>query len=778
MVNFEQALILNRYFLNLFKTNNFNTLRSHFQNQSEENFVNTLIELNPDLEEQLLRYDASIKQYVKQLKQYRGQSYFSLKYFQYLAVLFTEMFLEQYYHNKQAFIDDLNKFVMQCSNDQHLLPFTEKDLQKLAFWMATGSGKTILMHINYMQILKYTNNWDNIILITPNEDLSKQHYAELKLSGIPCTLYDGNTNNIKTSGQKILIIDIHKLTKGKRGQGVSVDIEYFDGKNLIFIDEGHKGQVSEEQKWKNLREELGKDGFIFEYSATFGQIMNNDNSLMEEYSKAIIFDYSYKYFYSDGYGKDFYVYNVKAEKKNNKIAYSEEQQSLLLTAGLLSLYEQIELFETYKEDVRAYNIEKPLWMFVGSKVAGKNLNSDIMTIVKFLYKITKEPAYLEANINKILTGQSQLKTEEGNDIFAGQFKYIKQQNIKNIIQNIYQKVFGGQGELQLHEIKSSTGEIGLKTSNAKNYFGIINIGDINAIKSLIEEAKIPLYSDHLTQSLFSNINKQDSIINILIGAKKFIEGWNSWRVSTMGLINMGKGEGTQIIQLFGRGVRLKGYNYSLKREINPSYPVKILQTLFVFGLNADYINTFLTTIEQEGIKYSNKSVLNSYCDTVIQEHRVHANIHNINNSLTKPIFLVKDDNILKQIKINLSPKATMAHGMNIKNANISTNTSAHIPEEYLDIIDWNYILCEMMNYKIANDMYSLVIDKNEIIKIIKSNQFSLFLNNTEGIQLQNNNGKIVLTITTFEGVKKLHEIVISILEKYAKTFYREKTATV
>ena len=34
----------------------------------------------------------------------------------------------------------------------------------------------------------------------------------------------------------------------------------------------------------------------------------------------------------------------------------------------------------------------------------------------------------------------------------------------------------------------------------------------------------------------------------------------------MGLMNVGKGEGAQIIQLFGRGVRLKGYDLSLKRS--------------------------------------------------------------------------------------------------------------------------------------------------------------------------------------------------------------------
>ena len=37
-----------------------------------------------------------------------------------------------------------------------------------------------------------------------------------------------------------------------------------------------------------------------------------------------------------------------------------------------------------------------------------------------------------------------------------------------------------------------------------------------------------------------------------------MEGWNSWRVSNMGLLNIGRNEGSEIIQLFGRGVRLRG----------------------------------------------------------------------------------------------------------------------------------------------------------------------------------------------------------------------------
>ena len=134
-----------------------------------------------------------------------------------------------------------------------------------------------------------------------------------------------------------------------------------------------KGRKSEERAWKNLREHLtrGEGSFTFEYSATFGQIITNSTKdLLQEYGKSIIFDYSYRHFYTDGYGKDFSVFNL-----DTKNEYNEEQNKLLLTASLLGYYEQLELFEKYEKELRLYNIEKPLWVFVGSRVISSNSSS-------------------------------------------------------------------------------------------------------------------------------------------------------------------------------------------------------------------------------------------------------------------------------------------------------------------------------------------------------------------------------------------------------------------
>ncbi|MEO2068855.1 MAG: DEAD/DEAH box helicase family protein [Desulfurobacteriaceae bacterium] len=767
----EKYLVLNKYFLNLFGFNEFNHLREKlkdvkedYNSQGRSCFVDILVNLKPEWESELLKYDEAIEEYVKRLRQNRKQPEFNLKYFQYLAVLFTEIFLDKYYNEKEKFLNELNEFLEKFNKESRskISLFTEEDLKKLAFWMATGSGKTLIMHINYWQSLKYSrNNWDNIILITPNEGLSKQHYREFKLSGIPCKLYNGNLDNLKTKEGEVLIIDIYKLTEEKKGKGISVDISYFDGKNLVFIDEGHKGQKSEEQKWKKLRDKIGEEGFLFEYSATFGQVIGKNRNLLEEYSKAIIFDYSYKYFYADGYGKDFYVYNMKED------AYSEVQEDLLLTAGLLSFYEQLLIFSKYENELKEYNVEKPLWVFVGSKVTGKGLNSDVIRIVAFLNKITTDKDHLKDNIKKIIEGKSGLIDNGGNDIFKDKFKYLRQFPIDEIVESIYQKIFDGEGKLELYDIKNSDGEIGLKTSTAEKYFGVINVGDTNSLKKLIKEAEIEIKDDHFSQSLFSEINNNHSPINILIGSKKFVEGWNSWRVSNMGLINMGKGEGPQIIQLFGRGVRLKGKNYSLKREENPDYKLKVLQTLFIFGLNADYINAFLKTIEKEEIDY----------EKVLKKENWKKELYQVKaekkfNFVRHPIKLELDETILNNVKLDLRSRISIAHGLKVESVS-STEKPIEIPDEYINILDWNAIYSEILTYKTVKSMFNLIIYKDVLKKIVLSKKYKVFMNNTSGINIRKKANKLVLEITSFEGIKKLHEIVLIVLREYISNFCRK-----
>jgi hypothetical protein len=709
--------------------------------------------------EEILRYDKAIKDYVERLTKNRRDN-IKLKYFQYLAVLFSEIFLDRYFNKRRQFLAELNLFVDELNKEvtkpeEKFAYFTEADLKKLAYWMATGSGKTLIMHINYWQFLKYaTEKPDNIILVTPNEGLSQQHYKEMRRSGIPCRLYSENVGDLTLNPNEVLIIDIFKLTGEKKGAGVRVEVSYFEGNNLVFIDEGHKGQATDEKTWKKLREELGKTGFIFEYSATFGQVISpRDKDLLDEYSKAIIFDYSYKYFYTDGYGKDFYVYNL-SEK-----SFQERFRDLILTANLLSFYEQILLYETHKEKLREYQIEKPLWVFVGSKVSGAGINSDVLKVVEFLKKVIENKQFLEENINKILRGESGLTDPKGNDIFENRFEWIRQRGYK--VEEIYEKLFNSNsGSLYLYELKSAEGEIGLKMGEGE-YFGVINIGDVASFKKLLTDRGIDVKLDAITPSLFEKINQDRSNINILIGAKKFIEGWDSWRVCSMCLINMGKGEGPQIIQLFGRGVRLKGRNFSLKRSEERKYPIQALETLNIFGLNADYMHTFLETIRREGVEYEEIRLPTKLMDKKEWEGLLVLQPHLQPRDFSRrPIKLELDEDVLRRVRIDIRPRVKFAHGLDMTKA--EPEKDRVYLREICDLLDWDEIYLEVLNYKVTQGYSNLVIEKDVLPKLIEGDVYQLYASKEQ------------VTPKHFEDLNKLKEIVLMLIKTYIDRFYNSR----
>jgi hypothetical protein len=74
------------------------------------------------------RYDQNIQEYLRKINKGR-QEKIRLKYFQYLAVLFTEIFLDRLKNRKWDFLADLNNFVNR---------FREKG--KRNHWRIFGGG--------------------------------------------------------------------------------------------------------------------------------------------------------------------------------------------------------------------------------------------------------------------------------------------------------------------------------------------------------------------------------------------------------------------------------------------------------------------------------------------------------------------------------------------------------------------------------------------------------------------------------------------------------------
>ena len=440
----------------------------------------------------LVHYDDNIREHLAAMNKGRALP-ITLRYFQYLAALYTEIFLDRYGKSPAVLLDSLNKHVTKINSNrrdrERAALYEESDLKKLAFWMATGSGKTLLLHLNYRQYLHYNREpLDNILLITPNEGLSQQHLDELEASGIPARRFDSNESSLfGDDDNTIRVIEITKLVMEKRGEGETTPVEVFEGHNLIFVDEGHKGSGGE--AWREVRDALGETGFTFEYSATFGQALTaaRNDALTAEYGKAIAFDYSYRFFYDDGYGKDFHILNLQQETIS-------EQTDTLLLANLLSFYEQQLVFANQAAELSPYNLEQPLWVFVGSSVnavrtEGGQSRSDVLTVARFLHRALTESEWATETIGRLLNGDSGLIDEYGTDVFKDKYPYLRKGDSSSA-SSVYQDILArtlhapSGGGLHIAGIRGSDGELGLKASGSEDYFGLIYIGDPAKFKNL------------------------------------------------------------------------------------------------------------------------------------------------------------------------------------------------------------------------------------------------------------------------------------------------------
>jgi hypothetical protein len=733
----------------------------------------------------LARYDENIRQHLEKINRGRTER-ITLRYFQYLAALYTEIFLDRLFNHRAQLLADLNAFVEE-RNARRLpfesqdTPFTQDDLTKLAYWMATGSGKTLLLHLNYHQFRHYnTEPLDNILLITPNEGLSEQHLAELAASGIPARRFDLNAGTLWSGGRDVVqVIEITKLVEEKRGSGVSVPVEAFEGRNLIFVDEGHKGSGGE--AWRKYRDALGATGFTFEYSATFGQALSaaRDNRLTAEYGKCIVFDYSYRYFYGDGFGKDFRILNL--------LNLNEETQAditdTLLLGNLLSFYEQVRLYEEQTDALRPYNLEKPLWVFVGSTVnavytENKQPRSDVLTVARFQHRVLSDRSWAVKTIQSVLKGKTGLVSPDGQDIFAGRFPFLREAGLADKPSELYEDILNrifhtsAGGGLHLCDIRSSAGELGLKAASAEDYFGVIYIGDTAAFKKLVEEDEtgITLEEDALSASLFERINRADSRIHILIGARKFMEGWNSWRVASMSLLNIGKKEGSQIIQLFGRGVRLKGKDMSLKRSAalpgdHPKH-LRLLETLNIFAVRANYMAQFRNYLEREGVEteeYDELPLSVQVNQEFLQRDLVVPRPQEGRDFVAeKLLMLAADKKISVRVDMTTRVQAIESRQENFQETVGHTGNEQPIPSESLCWVDWEQVYLDLLAYKERKGLKNLLIRPETLRQIIEQDTVKVVAEDS------------VLTPQTWADRALLQEAATHLLCRYLDKFYQTR----
>lgn len=850
--NFHQELVLNRWALGFFQGGTLAALKlrlgdDRFEGIDEDGQTKFFHELTRGLfdpnkvpEAELRRYDLNIVTHWQAITEQRNKlegHALQMKYFQYLSLLLTELYLDWYFNRRQALLDGLNEEMGRYraeADEDSFRDFEADDLNKIAFWNATGSGKTLLLHVNIHQYLYYfqagcSDSYpDKIILLTPNEGLSRQHLEELHLSGFGFSQFFNKAQSPARGA--IEVIDINKL--GDEMGDKTVAVEAFEGNNLVLVDEGHRGAGTAAGAWMARRDALVRGGFAFEYSATFGQAVAKGMTVAavekdiqkkrakmlfgttnwkkldatqlaqlaltaedkrrarmlatrEIYAKCILFDYSYKFFYEDGYGKESLILNM-----NGEVYEHADNARKYFTACLLAYYQQLWLWSTHREKLADFNIEKPLWVFVGNTVSGEE--SDILDVVNFLADFLNSAAQIKIWLADLLADRAQILDAKGNNIFSGRFTPLMgfSDCVDELYADILLRVFNAPARqrLKLVNIKNSKGELALRVGDAEP-FGLINIGDDAGFFGMAEDVEaFDSERDDFGGALFGTLNHKNSRLNVLIGSRKFTEGWSSWRVSTMGLLNMGQGEGSQIIQLFGRGVRLKGKGFSLKRTLPQNRPQGVhldkLETLNVFGVRASYMAAFKDYLREEGITPS---------DEVLElDFPTRANLP---KGKLKTLALkdgYKDNQKLGfkrtqfpwlyEIPVQFQGKIKLPHvaldlyprvealsskdkGKGKGKSAAPTKEARHqgkLNQALFSAFNWDRIYLALQDYKLQRSWSNLRLERQKLIDFCAGAQdwYTLFIPAAE------------LNVTTFADIRKQEDILLQLLTDYTDRFYK------
>ncbi|WP_150046945.1 DEAD/DEAH box helicase family protein [Methylomonas rhizoryzae] len=497
---------------------------------------------------------------------------FKLRYYQILALYFTEYVLSEKRAGKG---------------------FSEQ--KALAYWMATGSGKTLLMHLNLLQYIDHIGGGSafdelHIILTTPGVNLIEQHQREL--SETVRHLNRFYSNRIKLTCETTAAL----LNKEAGFFNLPDNKRLF---RLVLVDEGHIGLAGggrEVGAFKALRSQLlaPENSFLFEYSATYHGIADK---YVQEYQEQIVYDYNYYRFFKDGYGKDYAFQSLN----DDRFADTGQTEAGFFDATLSCLQDKLATYEQLTVNHARHSGElpfsgrfphKPLLAYMGNTVEdpknegkGRDEVSDIRKFVVWLAHLS--------------TADKQRYAEAFNGQYLGQLTLTRSPGIAD-------------------EIWLSFGD--------GDYWGLINVG--NGDKFFNDCAEHPQLQDehgqlHITLRKaaivgsrygFAGIDDLASPINVLVGSRKFSAGWNCYRVSLIGLINLGAAKGNMIIQIFGRGVRLQGLKEDGKRRNSEhcldyqgllaapdsaDKQLRRLETLNVFSLNRSWLETFLQALNQD-----------------------------------------------------------------------------------------------------------------------------------------------------------------------------------
>ena len=479
-------------------------------------------------------------------------------------------------------------------------PFKHKPIS-LLFYMATGSGKTLIMAglILYLYKKGYSNflffvDKTEIIEKTKDNFLNKssQKYLFNNTIKIDNKVVNVNVVNnfegVNPEDINICFTTIHKLHNDLTIERENLlTLDEFKNKDIVFIsDESHHIQtktkrqkeqqkLSSEPSWENTIERvfnINDNNILLEFTATPG--FEKNENVKKKYLSRLIYRYDLKQFVQDKYSKNIDIFRVDDDNIENIM--------------LLSV-----LINQYRQDI--------------ANKHGINLKPVI------LFKATKE--IKDSNENEIIfnTLISNLTADK-----------IKKFKVKYSDDPVLNKVF------DFYENE------GFSLSNLANKLKInfdkSNCFNVNE-KNIDDKRLSNKDKDYLInqQSVLNNLEDEDNNIRVVFAVNKLNEGWDVLNLFDIVRIPSKKSQKSSPkknkkikptkstiseAQLIGRGARYYPFvlnddteKFIRKFDDDADNDLKILEDLFYYSYNEpNYIIELKQALRDEGLSLTEDAV--------------------------------------------------------------------------------------------------------------------------------------------------------------------------
>jgi hypothetical protein len=495
-------------------------------------------------------------------------------------------------------------------------------INRMCFWMATGSGKTLVI-VKLIELLAGLMKRGcipvrDVLMLTHREDLIQQlrehvndynaaggslyislkelkEYPQIK-RGLPSLL----------SHQEIAVFYYRSDNMSDEQKERIIDFRNYDnnGQWYLLLDEAHKGD-KEDSKRQHIYNILSRDGFLFNFSATFTDQRDILTTAAE---------FNLSSFIEAGYGKHISILQQENRAFRKQEDYTNEEKQKIVLQSLLMLTYIRKAQEHLCDAVGCTLFHRPLMLALVNSVNVEE--ADLKLFFREIGRIGcgevipttfgRAKSDLRA---ELALGPAYLYEDSSFHLDASLYDPLGMSDVLRYVFNA-----DSPGEIEVLVRPSNDKELAFKLKSSASPFALIKIGATSDwLKTeLVGYEVVKGFED---ESFFSRLNSDDTDINLLMGSRSFYEGWDSNRPNVITFINIGTGTEARkfILQSVGRGVRiepLKGKRKRLAslrttREVDeqifqaarPYLPA--VESLLIFGTNRAALETVFTELDQE-----------------------------------------------------------------------------------------------------------------------------------------------------------------------------------